>query len=137
MLCFISFPYLSLSLFPSFPQRNSFYYHIFYAPFLSLFLSLSLVHTTHFLFTVFFFLKLVNDLFEARHKLVAAFRRQTLAQAQYDSFRKQYDGRAAEVRAMDTGVRRLERDMALGNDGSGSADELARSEKLGSQFTRT
>jgi hypothetical protein len=132
---------LSLSLFPSFPPTSLFFNQIFcfcfcFSPSPSLSLSLSHVHTTHFLFTAPFF-QLVNDLFEARQKLVAAFRRQTLAQAQYDSFRKQYDGRAAEVRAMDTGVRRLERDMALGNDGSGSADELARSEKLGLQFTRT
>jgi len=68
----------------------------------------------------------VNDLFEARQKLVGAFRRQVLAQAQYDTFRKQYDERAEEVREMSVGVRQLEREITLGNDSPGSAAELAR-----------
>lgn len=68
----------------------------------------------------------MNDLFEARQKLVGAFRRQVLAQAQYATFKKQYDERAEEVRALSVGVRQLEREITLGNDSPGSAAELAR-----------
>ena len=42
---------------------------------------------------------LINDLFEARNKLVNATRRQRLAQEQFDSFRLQFEEKADEIQA--------------------------------------
>ena len=79
--------------------------------------------------------RLVNDLFEANQKLVNAFRRQMKAQEQYDSFRRQYEGRQAEIRAMEKAVRALQRKARMGEGGPGIGDQIGAAKQAISKKT--